>query len=133
MDLIAVGSQGVMQVSDTPFRFGFHICAMVNTAPRLHFYSQAHPLFYGPVSSSVSGVIRAHLEQVARMQQGKRSWHLTVILVCSWRLFCDHCSESSNNPHPRLSRGSGQQGLNLPLGPCSTPHLSSNLNRPTAV
>lgn len=29
---------------------------MVNTAaPRLHFYSQAHPLFYGPVSSSVSG------------------------------------------------------------------------------
>ena len=34
MDLIAIGSQGVRQVGDTPFRFGFHICAMVNTARR---------------------------------------------------------------------------------------------------
>lgn len=75
MDLIAVGSQGVMQVSDTTSRFGFHISAMVNTAPRLHFYPYVHPLFHGPVSSSVSRVIRAHLEKVAMMPQGRCSWH----------------------------------------------------------
>lgn len=75
MDLIAVGSQGVVQVSDTPSRFGFHISAMVNTAPRLHFSPYVHPLFHGPVSSSVSGVIRAHLEKVAMRQQGRCSWH----------------------------------------------------------
>lgn len=43
-------------MNDILFRSGFHICATVSNAPRLHFDSQPHPLYVGAsVSSTVSG------------------------------------------------------------------------------
>lgn len=78
MDLTVMGRQGSIQVSDVPLKSVFDICSMVSL-PQGCILTPTLTLFITePQFPHLSvGVIRAHLEQVERMQRGRSVSHWT--------------------------------------------------------